>query len=220
MYAYRCIRIFIRVPGHICVDVLSVCVAESIFWVKYSSISSSFCGDGQIGLSRNLKYVNFIILLFRVTWRHTARQLFYVPSMGCLRPERGKYSTLHIYKCSCRLKKICSEKATGIRWVQSLLASLQLGWSNRIWQCKICAESNGQKQRSSEVTPLHFCNPTSDFGNKRSIGSRKPVSRVKARHQNIGESDFGWFLCLMAYQLFLGYLMPKPFSQKNSSGTI
>ena len=22
----------------------------------------------------------------------------------------------------------------------------------------------------------------------------------------------GWFLCLMAYQLFLGYLMPKPFS--------
>ena len=21
-----------------------------------------------------------------------------------------------------------------------------------------------------------------------------------------------WFLCLMAYQLFLGYLMPKPFS--------
>ena len=31
---------------------------------------------------------------------------------------------------------------------------------------------------------------------------------------------FGWFLCLMAYQLFLGYLMPKPFSQKSSSGTI
>ena len=28
-----------------------------------------------------------------------------------------------------------------------------------------------------------------------------------------------WFLCLMAYQLFLGYLMPKPFS-KNNSGTI
>ena len=22
----------------------------------------------------------------------------------------------------------------------------------------------------------------------------------------------GWFLCLMAHQLFLGYLMPKPFS--------
>ena len=22
----------------------------------------------------------------------------------------------------------------------------------------------------------------------------------------------GWFLCLMVYQLFLGYLMPKPFS--------
>ena len=29
-----------------------------------------------------------------------------------------------------------------------------------------------------------------------------------------------WFLCLMAYQLFLSYLMPKPFSSKNSSGTI
>ena len=29
-----------------------------------------------------------------------------------------------------------------------------------------------------------------------------------------------WFLSLMAYQLFVGYLMPKPFSQKNSSGTI
>ena len=27
-------------------------------------------------------------------------------------------------------------------------------------------------------------------------------------------------LCLMAYQLFLGYLMPKPFSKNNSSGTI
>ena len=27
-------------------------------------------------------------------------------------------------------------------------------------------------------------------------------------------------LFLMAYQLFLGYLMPKPFSEKNSSGTI
>ena len=25
---------------------------------------------------------------------------------------------------------------------------------------------------------------------------------------------------LMAYQLFLGYLMPKPFSYKNNSGTI
>ena len=24
----------------------------------------------------------------------------------------------------------------------------------------------------------------------------------------------------MAYQIFLGYLMPKPFSEKNSSGTI
>ena len=32
--------------------------------------------------------------------------------------------------------------------------------------------------------------------------------------------DLVWFLCLMAYQLFLGYLMSKPFSEKNSSGTI
>ena len=29
-----------------------------------------------------------------------------------------------------------------------------------------------------------------------------------------------WFLCLMEYQFFLGNLMPKPFSRKNSSGTI
>ena len=29
-----------------------------------------------------------------------------------------------------------------------------------------------------------------------------------------------WFLRLMAYQLFLGYLMPKLFSRKNNSGTI
>ena len=28
------------------------------------------------------------------------------------------------------------------------------------------------------------------------------------------------FFCLMAYQLFLCYLMPKPFSSKNSSGAI
>ena len=34
------------------------------------------------------------------------------------------------------------------------------------------------------------------------------------------EREFGFFLCLMAYQLFLGYLMPKPFSETNSSGTI
>ena len=27
-----------------------------------------------------------------------------------------------------------------------------------------------------------------------------------------------WFLCLMAYQLFLGYLMPKAFSEKNRIG--
>ena len=35
-----------------------------------------------------------------------------------------------------------------------------------------------------------------------------------------GKTNKVWFLCLMAYQLFLGYLMPKPFSKKNSSGTI
>ena len=31
---------------------------------------------------------------------------------------------------------------------------------------------------------------------------------------------FGWFLCLMAYPLFVFYLMPKQFSKKNSRGTI
>ena len=32
--------------------------------------------------------------------------------------------------------------------------------------------------------------------------------------QASGKNRLGlvWFLCLMAYQLFLGYLMPKPFS--------
>ena len=30
--------------------------------------------------------------------------------------------------------------------------------------------------------------------------------------QDTGEAGLVWFLCLMAYQLFLGYLMPKPFS--------
>ena len=29
-----------------------------------------------------------------------------------------------------------------------------------------------------------------------------------------------WFLCLKAYQPFVGYLMPKPSFLKNSSGTI
>ena len=27
-----------------------------------------------------------------------------------------------------------------------------------------------------------------------------------------GNTEVVWFLCLIAYQLFLGYLMPKPFS--------
>ena len=37
---------------------------------------------------------------------------------------------------------------------------------------------------------------------------------------NITFSGLVWFLCLMAYQLYLGYLMPKSFTEKNSSGTI
>ena len=37
---------------------------------------------------------------------------------------------------------------------------------------------------------------------------------------SLSEGWLVWFLCLMAYPLFLGYLMPKPFSKKNSSGTI
>ena len=38
----------------------------------------------------------------------------------------------------------------------------------------------------------------------------------------IVSSWFGlvWFLYLMVYQLFLGYLMPNPFSEKNRGGTI
>ena len=36
------------------------------------------------------------------------------------------------------------------------------------------------------------------------------MNQLKIIHPEV----FGlvWFLCLMAYQLFLGYLMPKPFS--------
>ena len=33
-----------------------------------------------------------------------------------------------------------------------------------------------------------------------------------AENDEDGRLIVGWFLCLMAYQLFLGYLMPKPFS--------
>ena len=44
------------------------------------------------------------------------------------------------------------------------------------------------------------------------LGSKDVIYRAPA--------SFWWFLCLMAYQLFLGSLMPKPFSYKNSSGTI
>ena len=38
--------------------------------------------------------------------------------------------------------------------------------------------------------------------------------------KQIFTNEFDGFFVLMAYQLFVGYLMPKPFSQKNSSGTI
>ena len=46
----------------------------------------------------------------------------------------------------------------------------------------------------------------------------KNIPTTLYEHTDVGW--FGWFLCLMAYQLFFGYLMPKPFSKKNSSGTI
>ena len=39
------------------------------------------------------------------------------------------------------------------------------------------------------------------------------VKENKHEKKNKGEVlGLVWYLCLMAYQLFLGYLMPKPFS--------
>ena len=40
------------------------------------------------------------------------------------------------------------------------------------------------------------------------------ILEINTRHTQQAVVWFGlvWFLCLMAYQLFLGYLMPKPFS--------
>ena len=38
------------------------------------------------------------------------------------------------------------------------------------------------------------------------IDREKDIKRVE------GERGLVWFLCLMTYQLILGYLMPKPFS--------
>ena len=47
------------------------------------------------------------------------------------------------------------------------------------------------------------------------IGTRPQNQRFKA-----GLNLPDRFLYLMPYELFLGYLMPKPFSWKNNSGTI
>ena len=54
------------------------------------------------------------------------------------------------------------------------------------------------------------------------IGSNWFKNEITGKHIYIYLNVFGlvWSLCLMAYQLFLGYLMPKPFSEKNSSDTI
>ena len=43
------------------------------------------------------------------------------------------------------------------------------------------------------------------------------ASKINFRMQELSPEIYSilglvWFLCLMAYQLFLGYLMPKPFS--------
>ena len=41
-----------------------------------------------------------------------------------------------------------------------------------------------------------------------------PSNHSITNHMNIHFNVFKvWFLCLMAYQLFVGYLMPKPFSK-------
>ena len=51
------------------------------------------------------------------------------------------------------------------------------------------------------------------------LGSYKEWWTCKCYKERVGWL-VGWFLCLMAYQVFLGYLMPKAFSEKDSSGTI
>ena len=49
---------------------------------------------------------------------------------------------------------------------------------------------------------------------------RELCKKMKFDHMNKWLVWFGLVICLMAYQLFVGYLMPKLFSKKNSSGTI
>ena len=43
------------------------------------------------------------------------------------------------------------------------------------------------------------------------LGERHEYVYTKIK-QTCENKQMVWFLCLMAYQLFLGYLMPKPFS--------
>ena len=76
----------------------------------------SLSGNDQIKMGRDLKDINFIITLFRVSWEHTAWQYFYIQSMEGPRPGNRKYSPLHIYKCSQIFKKCWSEESVGVSW--------------------------------------------------------------------------------------------------------
>ena len=64
------------------------------------------------------------------------------------------------------------------------------------------------------LIPLHFQQTkkklTREWWNKE---KRSQFANLKISQQHYhSPHGLAWFLCLMAYQLFLGYLMPKPFS--------
>ena len=121
--------------------VLNVYMAVFIFCMNHSFTSPGLCLYGEIKLSNDLKGFSFIITFFRVFWRHTVRQYFYVESMDCPRPGSRKYSSLHIHKCSQRFKMSLSDSVVkssrSQRCTQSLLMLLELEWSVRIWKSRI-----------------------------------------------------------------------------------
>ena len=62
---------------------------------------------------------------------------------------------------------------------------------------------------------FHKTKPNQKLDMAQSNGAAEYTDCISA--EEYGEASvmldgFVWFLCLMAYQLFLGYLMPKPFS--------
>ena len=121
MWVYVCTYMHVCVCVYICVQLqvdyryvymsildISACVCWMCVTVfhAWATHPLSLSGDGGIKLSCKLKDFNFIIKLFKVTWRHTIWQYFYVQSIGGPKPESRKYSPLHIYKWSSLLERI------------------------------------------------------------------------------------------------------------------